>query len=83
MRAFVLVQTETNSGPVAGALRMIPGVKSADDLRGPYDAIALAGGESRWQSIDGIVAEILKHPGVTRAIVAPLAPTETRSDEAA
>lgn len=68
----MLIQTAADSGPIAQTLRAIPGVVSAEDLSGPFDAIALAGSDSTRGLIDGIVAEIHRLPGVLRALPAPL-----------
>jgi hypothetical protein len=71
MKAYVLIQKEPNRGPLAGVLQAIPGVISADDISGAYDAIALIRSGSERRLIDGPLGEILKVPGVTRALPAP------------
>lgn len=71
MKAFVLVQTAVNSLPVAIHLRAIGGIESADDVKGPYDAIALARPDLTSGPLERILAEIRRIPGVTRALVAP------------
>jgi hypothetical protein len=85
MRAYVLIQTETGTPPIAKTLQAIPGVVSASDLMGPYDAIAVARFASTHLSSDSIVAKVLDLPGVTRAlpvqVVSPASPA--RRDEAA
>lgn len=85
MRAYVLVQTQPGDGSIAATLRTIPGVDFAQDLRGPYDAIALARSDSRPRAIESVVAEIRKLPGVIRAVTAPVihSQQEIQSDEAA
>lgn len=92
MKAYVLIQTE-GTQPISGAIRSLPGVISADDLRGPYDAIALADSVSADRPIQRIIDDIKSVPGVVRALNAPLSrPTATqrsslprarRGDEAA
>jgi hypothetical protein len=72
MLAFVLVQTAVNSHPVAPYLRAIRGVESADDVKGPYDAIAIASPDETSGPLERILTEIRRIPGVTRALVAPL-----------
>lgn len=72
MRAYVLIQTEAHGEPLAGKLMAIPGVLSAEDLRGAYDAIALAVAGSTGHLIEQVVDKILALPGVTRALPAPL-----------
>ena len=72
MQAFVLVQTESNREPIAATLRGIEGVISAEDLTGPYDAIALAQSDSSRRLSEQVVESIRHIPGVIRAISAPL-----------
>jgi DNA-binding Lrp family transcriptional regulator len=71
MTAYVLIQTEAFGEPVAHKLRSMPGILSADDVNGPYDAIALARSPSTADLAADIVEPIRRVPGVTRAIVAP------------
>jgi AsnC-like helix-turn-helix protein len=71
VKAFVLIQTETNSEPIAGALRAIPGVECAEDLTGPYDAIAYARSDSTKGLMEQVVDAVRRLPGVIRAISAP------------
>jgi hypothetical protein len=70
--AYVLIQTEPVSEPLARRLRTIPGIVSAEDLSGPYDAIALARSDSADLPIEGMLAQIRDLPGVTRALPAHL-----------
>jgi AsnC-like helix-turn-helix protein len=72
LKAYVLIQTEANREPIAESLRGIVGVISAEDLSGPFDAIALAGSASTHSLTEQVVAEIQKIPGVIRALSAPL-----------
>jgi hypothetical protein len=72
MTAYVLIQTEALGLPVAHKLRTIPGIMSADDIDGAYDAIALARSGSTAELVEDVVEPIRRLPGVTRAIVAPL-----------
>jgi DNA-binding Lrp family transcriptional regulator len=72
MTAYVLIQTETFGEPVAHKLRTIPGILSADDINGAYDAIAVARSRSTADLVADIVEPIRRLPGVTRAILAPL-----------
>jgi DNA-binding Lrp family transcriptional regulator len=72
MTAYLLIQTEALGAPVAHKLRTIRGVMSAEDISGPYDAIALARSDSSDDLVDDVVEPIRRLPGVTRAIVAPL-----------
>jgi len=72
MEAYVLVQTDMQADPIAEMLRVIPGVETAEDLTGPYDAIVIANYDQLGRPIDVIVDEILSVPRVTRALVAPV-----------
>lgn len=72
MQAYLLIQTDADREPIAHTLRAIPGVISAEDLNGPFDAIALAGSASTQHLMEGVVARIQELPGVIRALPAPV-----------
>jgi DNA-binding Lrp family transcriptional regulator len=72
MRAYVLIQTDGHEERLAGKLRAIPGVLSAEDLTGPFDGIALASSDSLQGLVEHVIAPIQDLPGVTRALPAPL-----------
>lgn len=72
MQAYVLIQTEPNRQPIAETLRTLAGVLDAEDLSGPFDAIALAASDSMRGLTDHVVNEIQRLPGVIRALSAPL-----------
>jgi DNA-binding Lrp family transcriptional regulator len=72
VQAYVLIQKQPDGEPIAWALRAIPGVVSAVDVSGAYDAIALVRSGSERGIIEGILREIREIPGVTRALPAPL-----------
>ena len=72
LKAYVLIQTTADKRPIAEALRGLPGVISAEDLTGPYDAIALARADSSRTLTDQVVSAIERVPGVIRALAAPL-----------
>jgi len=72
LNAYVLIQTDGEGGPIAGRLEAIPGVLSADDISGAYDAIALAQARSTRHLIEDVISEIRRVPSVTRALPAPL-----------
>src|SRR5207248_1313129 len=40
--AYVLVQTDGHTDPIARSLQALPGVVLAEDVRGPFDAVVLA-----------------------------------------
>ena len=81
MQAYVLIQTEVSGRPVAEALRNVPGVLEAEDLSGPFDAIALAAADSIRALGDQVVGEIQRIPGVIRALSAPLVGSLGRTGE--
>jgi hypothetical protein len=68
--AYILIQRNGFSDPLAPALRAIPGVIAADDVMGPYDAIALAQHDPIERPVSDVVEEVQRLPGVTRALVA-------------
>ena len=72
MDAYVLIQTEARGEPLAQRLRGIPGVLSAEDVRGAFDAVVLARTGPQQDLLDGIIGQIRSLPGVTRALPAPL-----------
>lgn len=72
LKAFVLIQKQSGREPVGAALRGIPGVESANDLTGAYDAIALANAESVGDLFETVLPRIRGLPGVTHALPAPL-----------
>ena len=82
MQAYVFVQTDTQRRHVAELLRTLPGVVFAEDVSGPYDALALARYEDN--GFDGVLDEIRGIPGVIHALAAPLArpPVLVDSDSA-
>src|SRR5262245_24110070 len=72
MQAYVLVQTDSERRHVAELLRTLPGVGYADDVSGPYDALALAS-DADGTGFDGVLDRIRMLPGVLHALAAPLA----------
>jgi hypothetical protein len=85
MQAYVLVQTESRNSGIAKDLEAVAGVILAEDLSGPYDAIALARSDSSERPLEAVVAQLRELPTVARTIVAPLLGsfTERQDDEAA
>jgi hypothetical protein len=71
-QAYVLIQTQPQANGIARLIRGVPGVILAEDLRGPYDAIALASTDSMGRTLQGVLDDIRSLPGVTRALTAPL-----------
>jgi DNA-binding Lrp family transcriptional regulator len=72
LQAYVLIQTESRGQSIAQTLMAIPGVVTAENLTGAYDAIALAAASSTRHLLDQVIARILALPGVTRALPAPV-----------
>ena len=73
MTAYVLVQTATQDGRIANLLRKVPGIVFAEDVRGPYDALALVRSDADGDTFESIVDQIRGLPGVIHALAAPLA----------
>jgi hypothetical protein len=73
MTAYVLVQTATQDGRIANLLRRVPGIVFAEDVRGPYDALALVSSDASGDTFQAIVEQIRGLPGVIHALAAPLA----------
>ena len=73
MTAYVLVQTATQDGRIANLLRRVPGIVFAEDVRGPYDALALVRSDGAGDTFQAIVDQIRGLPGVIHALAAPLA----------
>jgi len=71
--AYVLVQTAAQGGRMAGLLQELPGVVFAEDVRGPYDALALVRSDVGGDTFQAIVDQIRGLPGVIHALAAPLA----------
>jgi hypothetical protein len=77
MQAYVLIQTDAEEERIAERLLHVPGVVTASDLAGPYDAIALVRTPSERTLLGEVVGAIRRLPGVLRALPAPLArPTD-------
>jgi hypothetical protein len=72
MTAYVLVQTATQDGRIAKLLRRVPGIVFAEDVRGPYDALALVRSDAGGDTFQAIVDQIRGLPGVIHALAAPL-----------
>src|SRR5262245_29558743 len=72
MQAYVLVQTDSERRHVAELLRTLPGVVYAEDVSGPYDALALARSDADGDGFDGVLDRIRMLPGVLHALAAPL-----------
>ena len=81
MRAYLLIQAEHDGATLPQRLMTVPGVAFAENVTGAYDAIAVAAAASMRQLFDNVIAKILKLPGVTRALPAPLIRSEGEQPE--
>ncbi|MGH2545694.1 MAG: Lrp/AsnC ligand binding domain-containing protein [Actinomycetota bacterium] len=72
MDAYVLIETDMGTRPIAGSLRAVPGVLFAQDVSGPYDALALARSDPDGEALRQILAQVRAFPGVIRALAAPV-----------
>ena len=70
--AYILIQATMSAANVAGDIRILDGVESADDVSGPYDVIVRA----TTPDMDGlgklVVARIQSVEGVTRTLTYPV-----------
>lgn len=67
VQAYILVQTEVGrSSQVAAEIGSLPGVRSAEDVTGPYDVIALIEAESVDDLGRQVIAKIQEVPHITR-----------------
>mgnify|MGYP001038370298 FL=1 len=73
VEAYVLIQTEVGkAAQVAMAVKGIPGVKSAEAVTGPYDAIVHAGADDVDSLGKLVVARIQAVEGITRTLTCPV-----------
>jgi len=69
VKAFILIETVTGrSKEVVTALKKIDGVKEADTVTGPYDAIAIVEGENVNDIGYLVTAEIHTTAGIYRTV---------------
>jgi hypothetical protein len=71
-KAYVLVQADPRTHGIAKLLRAVPGVLFAEDISGPYDALALAGPARAGIGLEAILRQVRALPGVIRVLPAPL-----------
>lgn len=72
VRAYILIQTAVNAGHVAGEIRNIEGVESADDVSGPYDVIVRTSAPDMDSLGKLVVASIQAVDGITRTLTCPI-----------
>lgn len=71
--AYVLIQTEVGkAAQVAGEVRKIPGVVSAEDVTGPYDVIVRAEAADVDELGRMIVSRLQMIEGITRTLTCPV-----------
>ena len=70
--AYILVQTVVSAAQVAGEIRQIPGVESADDVSGPYDVIARVSAPDMDTLGQLVVSRIQAVEGITRTLTCPI-----------
>ena len=70
--AYVLIQTAVNAAQVAGDIRQIEGVESAEDVSGPYDVIVRAVAPDMDSLGQLVVSKIQTVDGITRTLTCPI-----------
>lgn len=73
VQAYILIQTEVGrAAQVAKSVASIKGVKSAEDVTGPYDVIVRAEARSVDDLGKLVVAKIQGVEGITRTLTCPV-----------
>ena len=72
VEAYILVQTAVNAAHVAVEIRTIDGVKSAEDVSGPYDVIVRATSSDMDTLGKLVVSRIQSVDGITRTLTCPI-----------
>ena len=73
VHAYILIQTEVGrAAAVAKEIREIPGVRSAEDVTGPYDVIVRAEADDVNQLGQLVVARVQLVHGITRTLTCPV-----------
>jgi len=71
--AYVLIQIEMGkAGSVAGSIRDIDGVDTAEIATGPYDVIARASADTMDDLGRMVVGKIEMVDGITRTLICPI-----------
>ncbi len=70
--AYILIQTAVSAAQVAGEIRAIDGVVSADDVSGPYDVIAKVEAPDMDTLGQLVVSQIQAVEGITRTLTCPI-----------
>ncbi|GAC1590615.1 MAG: Lrp/AsnC ligand binding domain-containing protein [Acidimicrobiales bacterium] len=67
--AYVLIQTEVGkAASVAAAVSGLPGVRVAETVTGPYDAIVRVEGETMDEVARTVVSRVQMVDGITRTL---------------
>jgi DNA-binding Lrp family transcriptional regulator len=73
VQAYILIQTEVGkAAAVAAAVAELPGVRSAEDVTGPYDVIVRAEAADVDQLGQLVVAKVQQVDGITRTLTCPV-----------
>ena len=72
VQAYILIQTAVNAAQVAGEIRELDGVESADDVSGPYDVIARVSAADMDKLGQLVVSKIQSVEGITRTLTCPI-----------
>lgn len=72
VKAYILIQTAVNAGHVAGDIRRIEGVESAEDVSGPYDVIVRTSAADMDTLGKLVVSKIQSVEGITRTLTCPI-----------
>jgi len=72
VKAYILIQTATNSAHVAREIRDLDGVLTADDVSGPYDVIVQIAADNMDELGKAVVNRIQAVEGITRTLTCPM-----------
>jgi DNA-binding Lrp family transcriptional regulator len=72
VKAYILIQTAVNAIQVAGAVRQIEGVDTADDVSGPYDVVARVTASDMDALGQLVVSKIQAVEGIIRTLTCPI-----------
>lgn len=72
VEAYVLIQTAVNAAQVAGEIRVIEGVETADDVSGPYDVIVRVSAPDMDTLGQLVVGKVQAVEGITRTLTCPI-----------
>jgi len=69
MRAYVLIQVEVGTSAVAArAIQRIDGIRSVEQVTGPYDVVAQVEARNLDDLSTGVIANLHAIDGVTRTL---------------